>query len=146
VVLAVELAQLSKVADHRSLGLFRAVERDLRLGGHRCRYRRLRRRDENEPVALGLPGKVDDRILDRGHHLQRHTFFLEAENLQRCLEKLLVAVVAVNLDAQVRRLRLPVKLGIRHIENRLHTNNFLGRDAHDREFGRIAAAVGRPVA
>jgi hypothetical protein len=82
VVLLVGGADQLEVTNLVALCLFRAEERDGSLGGYGGTNRYLTSGDENETVTLGLPGEVDDSVLDGVNNLDRHTLFSNAEDLE----------------------------------------------------------------
>ena len=145
-VLLLDGADVLEVADAGALDLLRAEEGDGRLGRHGGRHDDLGRGDKDEAVALGLPGEVDDSVLDRVDHLDRHALLPHAEDFQVRRERLLRLGVPVHLDADVGALRLPVELGVGDVEEVPRPNDLLGRDAHEPHLGRVAADFGRPEA
>jgi len=52
----------------------------------------------------------------------------------------------VNFHANVCALRLPMELCVRDVEEVAGSDNFLGGDVHQTDFGRVAADFGRPEA
>ena len=146
VVLLFERAQVLEVADRVALGLLGAEEGNGCLGCHSRGADGLGCGDDDEAVALGLPGKVDDSILDSVNHLDRHTLLLDAEDLERGRLRLLGLGVPVDLDADVRAVRLPVQLGVRDAEEVEGPHDLLGRDTHQADPGGVAADLGGPEA
>lgn len=135
-----------EVADRIALALLGTEEGDGCLGRHGRRADRLRRRDDDKPVALGLPCKVNHGVLDRVDNLDGDALLLDAEDLQRGRLRLLGLGVPVDLDAEVRRFRLPVELGVRDAEEVQRPDNLLGRDAHQGDSGGVAADFRCPEA
>lgn len=135
-----------EVACRRTLVLLGAEERGRGLGGHGGGTGRLGRRDDDKPVTLGLPGKVDDGVLDGVDDLDGDTLLLDTEDFQRRGLGLLGLGVAVDLDAKVRGLGLPVELDVRDVEEVEGTDNLLGGDAHETDLGRVASDFRGPVA
>lgn len=89
VVLLVEGAEMLKAARDRSLGLLGAEESDGGLGRHSGNANGLGGSDDGETVALGLPCKVDDCILDGVDNLDWNALLLDAEDFEsRCLRLL----------------------------------------------------------
>lgn len=115
-VLLLESAEVLEVSNSVALGLLGAEESNRRLGGNGGSTDRLGGGDDNEPVALGLPGKVYYGILDGVDNLHGDTLLLDTENLESGGLGLLGLGVTVDLDAKVGTLGLPVKLGIGNAE------------------------------
>lgn len=135
-----------EVAHGRALGLLRAEEGDRGLGRDRCWPRRLRGCDDDKPVALGLPGKVDDGVLDGVDDLDRYPLFLDSEDLQGGSLRLLRLGMPIDLDGEVRGVGLPVKFGIRDTEEVQGSDDLLGGYAHQPHLRWVAANLGSPVA
>lgn len=129
-----------------TLGLLRAEKGDCRLGGDSCGTDRLGCGNDGETVTLGLPGKVDDGVLDGVDNLDRDTLLLDAEDLEGRGLRLLGLGVTVDLDAEVGALGLPVELSITDTEEVQATDNLLGGDAHEADLGGVAANFGCPEA
>lgn len=82
-VLLVQRAQVLEVACELTLGLLRAEESDGSLGSNGGRTRGLGGGDDGKSISLGLPGKVNDCVLDGVNDFHGNTLLLDAENLQR---------------------------------------------------------------
>jgi hypothetical protein len=81
--------------------------------------------DSNESGSIGLPGKVNDGILQAVNNLNGNTLLANAENLQVGGHGLLGLGVTVDLDADVGTLGLPVQLDIGNVEQVTGTDNLL---------------------
>ena len=143
-VLLIQRAEVLEVADHRAFGLFRAEESSRGLGGNSRGSDRLRGGDDSEAIALRLPSKVDDGILDCVNNLDRNTLLLDTEDLQSRRLGLLGLRVTVNLHTEIRRIRLPVQLRVADTEEIQGADNLLGRYAHQANLCRVAADLGCP--
>ena len=145
-ILLLDGADGFEVAHAGALDLLRAEEGYRRLGGHGGGHDDLGRGDEHEAVPLGLPGEVDDGVLDRIDDLDGHALFPDAEDFEVGRERLFGLGVPVHLDADVGALGLPVELGVGDVEEVPRADDFLGRDAHEADFRRVAADLGGPEA
>ena len=145
VVLFVGGADQLEVTNLVALCLFRAEEGDGSLGGYSSANRHLTCGDENETVTLGLPGEVDDGVLDGIDDLNGHTLFSNTENLEVGGHRLLALAVTVDLDTQVGAVALPVKLGIGNVEQITSTDDLLRGNAHDTDLCGVATHLGGPV-
>ena len=145
-VLLLDGADVFEIADAGALDLLRAEEGDGGLGRYGCGHDDLSRGDEDEAVALGLPGEVDDGVLDRVDDLDGNALFAHAEDFEVRRHRLFRLRVPVHLDADVGALRLPVQLGVCDVEEVPRADNLLGWDAHEADFRRVAADLGRPEA
>jgi hypothetical protein len=145
VVLLVDGADKLEVTNLVALCLFRAEEGDGSLGGHGGTNRHLTCGDENETVTLGLPGEVDDGILDGVNDLDGHTLFSDAEDLEVGGHGLLALAVTIDLDTEVGGVALPVKLCVGNVEQVTGTDDLLGGDAHDTDLCGVATHLRGPV-
>ena len=109
-VLLVDCADVAEVTGGTALELLRGEEGNGRLGGDGSLDDNLAGCDEHEAVALGLPGKVDDGILDRVDDFDGDTLLANTEDLKVGGKRLLGLGVAVDLDADVGGIGLPVQL------------------------------------
>lgn len=135
-----------EVADSRAFALLRAEEGHGGLGRDCGLGHRLRRCDYDEPITFGLPGKVNDGVLDRVHNLDGHTLFLYPEDLERCGLRLFRLRVSVDLDTQEGSFTLPVQLGVSDTEEVQCPDDLLGRNAHEANLGRVAPDLRGPEA
>lgn len=71
------------------LGLFWGKERDGCLGQHAGAGDSLACCDDDVAVAFGLPGKVDDRVLETVDDLDGDTLFFDTEDFEVCGERFL---------------------------------------------------------
>lgn len=124
-VLLVKCAEMLEVAGVGSLGLLWAKEGHGCLGGHCGGSNRLCGADDGETVTLGLPCKVDDCILDSVNNLYGDTLLLDAENLESSGLGLLGLGVTVDLDTEIRGIRLPVELSVANAEQVETSHNLL---------------------
>lgn len=116
VVLLVDGSDQLEVTNLIALCLFRAEEGDGSLGRNSSTNRDLTSGDEDEAVTLGLPGEVDDGVLDGIDNLDWHTLLLDAEDLEVGGHGLLALAVTVDLDTEERAVALPVQLGVGNVE------------------------------
>lgn len=139
-------ADVFEVADAGAFYLFGAEEGDGRLGRDGGRHDDFGGGDEDEAVALWLPGEVDDGVFDRVDDLDRHALFPHAEDFEVRRERFLRFGVPIDLDADVGPLRLPVEFCVGDVEEVARADDFFGGDAHEADFGGVAAYLGRPEA
>jgi hypothetical protein len=145
-VLLVDCADVTEVTGGTALELLRGEEGNSGLGGNGSLDDNLAGCDEHEAVALGFPGKVDNGILDGVDNLDGDALLTNAEDLQVGGKRLLGLGVAVDLDADVGGLGLPVQLAVGDVEEVTGTDDLLGGDGHQTNLGGVAAELGSPVA
>ena len=145
-VLLLNGAYMFEVADAGALYLFGAEEGYGRLWRHGGRHDDFGGGDEDEAVALWLPGEVDDGVFDRVDDLDRHALFPHAEDFEVRRERFLRFRVPVDLDANVGALRLPVEFCVGDVEEVARADDLFGGNAHEADFGGVAANLGRPEA
>ena len=145
-VLLLDGAYVFKVADAGTFYLFGAEEGYGGLGRHGGRHDDFGGGDEDEAVTLWLPGEVDDGVFDRVDDLDRHALFPHAEDFKVRRERFLRFRVPVDLDADVGPLRLPVEFCVGDVEEVARADDLFGGDAHEADFGGVAAYLGRPEA
>jgi hypothetical protein len=90
-----------EVADGVALDLLGAEEGNCCLGRHSGGSHWLGCSDDDKPITFGLPGKVNNGVLDRVDHLDGDALLPDAENLERSSHRLLGLGVPVDLDADV---------------------------------------------
>lgn len=100
VVLLVDCSDKLEVADSVALGLLGTEEGDGGLWWYGSTSGDLAGSDQDEAVALGLPSKVDNGVLDGINNLNRHALFPDAENLEVGSQRLLRLGVTIDLDAE----------------------------------------------
>lgn len=135
-----------EVTNGITLGLFGAEERNGGLGRDGGSSWGFWRSDNNKAVSLGLPGKVNNSVLDRVDNFDRNALLLYTENLEGSSLRFLRFGVSVDLDANVGRIRLPVELGIRDAEQIQRPDDLLRGNAHQADLGGVAANFRGPVA
>lgn len=145
VVLLVDGADELEVANGSLLDLW-AVERDggLWWGTDLDTSWWLLGGDEDEAVALWFPSKVDDGVLEL-EKLNWDLLLGDSEEFEVGESRLLGLGVAVNLDAEVLTLGLPMKLAVRDIEQVSCTDNSLGWDSHETNTSRLVLHLWGPV-
>lgn len=105
-----------EVAHVLTLGLLGTEEGNGSLGRDGSDTHGLGCGDDGEAVALRLPGKVNDGVLDGVDNFNGDTLFLDAEDLKSGGLRLLGLGVSVDLDTEVGGLGLPVELGVADTE------------------------------
>jgi hypothetical protein len=145
-VLLVDCADVTEVTGGTTLELLRGEEGNSGLGGNGGLDDNLAGCDEHEAVALGFPGKVDNGILDGVDDLDGDTLLTNTEDLEVGGKRLLRLGVAVDLDANVGGLGLPVQLAVGDVEEVTGTDNLLGGDGHQTDLCGVAAELRSPVA
>jgi hypothetical protein len=100
-VLLVHGANVSEIARRTALELFGSEERHCSLGAHGGALNGFASGDEDEAVALGLPGKVDDGVLDGIDDFDGHALFADTEDFEIGGEGLFRLGVTVDLDTDI---------------------------------------------
>jgi hypothetical protein len=127
-----------------ALQLFRSVEKDVSLRRNSSASNGLINSDEDETVALGLPRKVDNDLL-QFDDLDRDILFGNAEELERSVVGLLGLGVTVDLDAKVLSFALPMELAVRDVDQVSGSHDLLAGDAHETGTRSLVVHLRSPV-
>lgn len=100
------------------------------LGECLCSSDGLASSDQNEPIALGLPGEIYDSVLETVDDFDRYAFLLDAEDFEVRGQGFLGLGVSVNLDTDKFAFGLPMQFRIRDIEQVSSSDNLFAWNRH----------------